>query len=102
MTATYEEEAKRLAKLPRAERFESLISFPTNHVIKIIGKTEGFAESVKSAMAQLGYPDLIPIERPSAKGKFISLTLTVSVQDGQELDRIYLALEKLPDLSYLL
>lgn len=102
MSSRYEIEAKRLAKLPRAERFESLISFPTDHAIKIIGRTEGFSAMVKQTLVDLGYPKLVPIERPSAKGKYISLTVTVAVKSGQELDRLYTALEQLPGLSYLL
>ena len=102
MSASYDEEAKRLAKLPRAERFEALLSFPAQHVIKVIGKAQGFSELVKKTLADLGYPELVPIERPSAKGKFVALTVTVSVQNGHELDRVYSALERLPNLSYLL
>jgi hypothetical protein len=46
----YEDEARRLSTLPRAERFEQLLSFPTDHTFTVIGRRSGFAEALKQGI----------------------------------------------------
>jgi putative lipoic acid-binding regulatory protein len=101
-TDKYEKEAARLAELSRAERFEELIDFPARHLFKVIGRRTGFAAQVRRALDALGFGDVIPVERHSAGGRFVSLTFEVQVSSGEHLDSVYLALEQLPDLAYLL
>lgn len=98
----YDAEAARLAKLPRAERFDQLLDFPTDYTVKAIGRGNTFSESVRALLATCGYPDVIAVDRPSARGRFVSVTFTVKVNNGKELDDLYTALQALPDLVYLL
>lgn len=98
----YEEEAQRLAALPRAERFEQLLSFPTDHSFTVIGRRDGLADSLQLALTGAGYPGACLAERQSAKGKYLSLSFTIRVKSGSELDAVYLLLEGLPGLAYLL
>lgn len=100
--ARYEQEAARLAKLPRAERFEELIDFPARHMFKIIGRSQGFCESVRAALGGLGFADVVFVERRSAQGRYTSLTFHLHVSSGERLDVIYSTLERLPGLAYLL
>ena len=97
----YEAELERLSQLPRAERFEQLIAFPTRHLFKVIGRP-GCSEEVQRAVRALGFAEVVVVERPSAKGKYLSVTFTLEVPDGHALDRVYQALEQLPDVVYLL
>lgn len=101
MQSTYEKAKERLAKLPRAERFEELIKFPTRHTFKVIGKPE-LKNALQGALERMEQGDTLLVERPSAKGTYLSLTFTLSVDSGEELDGIYCALERLPGLLYLL
>jgi putative lipoic acid-binding regulatory protein len=98
----YEDEAQRLAALPRAERFEQLLSFPTDHTFTVIGRRDGLADSLQRALAGAGHQEACLVERASAKGTYLSLSFTVRVQSGNELDALYLLLEALPGLAYLL
>ena len=102
MTSQYEKEAERLAALPRAERFEQLIDFPTAHTFKAIGRSEGFSEALQGALERAGHAGVCLLERASARGRYISLTFTVEVGSGRELDALYSLLESLPGLAYLL
>jgi putative lipoic acid-binding regulatory protein len=98
----YKQEAARLARLSRAERFEELIQFPAKHQFKVIGPSEGaFGEAVKEKIVDLGYKGVIPVERTSAKGRYISITFDIRVSSGEQLDKIYTELESLPNLLYL-
>lgn len=98
----YKQEAARLAKLPRADRFEELIQFPARHQFKLIGPSEGvFSEAVKERLVALGYDAVIPVERSSAKGRYVSITFDIHVSSGEQLDQIYTEFEGLPNLLYL-
>lgn len=97
----FEERAAELARLPRAERFEQLIEFPTRHLFKVIGPREGLHDAVHRLLQGLGFPDVIIVERPSAGGRHASLTFELSVSSGQELDQIYIALEGVRGVAYV-
>jgi len=97
-----EHEAARLARLPRAERFEALIEFPTRHLFKVIGPSDGLSDAVQQALTGLGFGQVLFVERYSAKGRHVSLTFELSVGSGIELDSIYSALEQVEGVAYLL
>lgn len=102
MASEYDKRAAELAKLPRAERFEALIEFPTKHTFKVIGKTSGFCDALEDLLEKSGFGKPLLVERPSKGGRFISLTFTLPVNDGQQLDDLYEALAQLPGIAYLL
>ncbi|MCC6747583.1 MAG: DUF493 domain-containing protein [Deltaproteobacteria bacterium] len=102
MVSPYEREAQRLAKLPRAERFEELLEFPQSYMFKVIGHTDGLCDAIRGVLAALGHPNVILVERPSAQGKYTSVTFGVPVASGKELDEAYQAFEKLPGVRYML
>ncbi len=101
MSTRYEDEAARLAKLSRAERFQELLEFPVDHTFKVIGRRAGLSEALQRALAQAGHPDVCLVERASAQGTYLSLTFTLEVTSAQELDELYSLLEVLPGLAYL-
>jgi putative lipoic acid-binding regulatory protein len=102
VATSYKQELERLSKLPRAERFEQLMQFPAQHTFTAIGRVAGFGEAMRQLLGDVGHGEVVLVERASANGRYLSLSFTIEVQSAQELDRMYLALEGLPGLAYLL
>ena len=98
---TFEQEKARLAALPRAERFEELIAFPCEHTFKVIAAPEGLEQRVRDALATRGQPTPHISRRTSSNGRWLSLSVTVQVASGVELDQLYAALEGLRGLKML-
>lgn len=74
---------------------ESLITFPTEFPIKVMGLTQdGFAQTVASVVRQHAPDfDTSTIEmRPSREGKWLSLTVTINATSREQLDGLYQAL----------
>ena len=71
---------------------ESLIAFPCDFPIKVMGRTQaGFAQAI-SGVVQRHAKDFDPstIEmRPSREGNYLSLTVTVNAQSREQLDELY-------------
>ncbi len=74
---------------------ESLIVYPCDFPIKVMGRAR---EDFVRVMAELvrtfdpGFdPDTIQI-RPSGRGNYVGLTLTVRVESREQLDALYRAL----------
>ncbi len=57
--------------------------------------------NVQAALSALGFSSVIPVERHSAKGSYVSITLELNVDSGKQLDAIYTALEDLEGVKYL-
>ena len=98
----FDQEAQRLSKLPRAERFDELLDFPTEFTFKVIGRGKGFFQAVRSVLDGLGHANVILVERPSAKGRYSSVSFSLVVESGAMIDSTYRALEALPELILLL
>ena len=71
---------------------ESLLAFPTEFPIKIMGRREGdFAQGVMEIVLRHS-PEFDPktIEmRPSSKGKYLGLTVTIQAKSREQLDALY-------------
>jgi uncharacterized protein len=82
-----------------AESQETLIEFPCDFPIKVMGETHSnfTNEIIKTIQSQLPSFDASQIEmRGSSGGKYISLTCTVHVSSKPQLDDIYRALTSHP------
>lgn len=70
----------------------SLLAFPTPFPIKILGRKEGgFAQGVLGIVRSHA-PDFEPATvemRPSRKGKYLSLTVTINATSREQLDALY-------------
>jgi hypothetical protein len=78
---------------------ESLIEFPCDFPIKVMGEMrDDFATTIVAEIRkQLPDFDSSKVEmRASSGGKYISLTCTVHVASGPQLDNIYRALSAHP------
>jgi len=80
-------------------RKESLIEYPCDFPIKVMGaRVDGFAEAM-AAVAQEFDPGFNPatIEmRPSKAGNYLSVTLTIKATSREQLDNLYRALTNHP------
>jgi putative lipoic acid-binding regulatory protein len=84
---------------------ETLIEFPCDFPIKVMGETHAdfTAEIIKTIRSKLTHFDESDIEmRGSSGGKYISLTCTVHVTSKPQLDDIYLALTSHPMVKVVL
>ena len=84
---------------------ESLIVYPSDFPIKIMGPThDAFAETIVGLVVQhdptfhIGKLEV----RPSAKGNFTGLTVTVLATSREQLDNLYSALSAHPMVKVVL
>ncbi len=84
---------------------ETLIEFPCDFPIKVMGETHDdfAAEIIKTIQTQLPGFNATKIEmRGSSGGKYISLTCTVHVTTKAQLDDVYRALSAHPMVKFAL
>ncbi len=84
---------------------ETLIEFPCDFPIKVMGKTNAdfSAEIIQTIQQYEPKFDASKIEmKASAKGNYTSLTCTCYVESKQQLDDIYRALTSHPLVKYVL
>lgn len=84
---------------------ETLIEFPTDFPIKVMGEThDEFASTILEVIrGHLPEFDASRIEmRASSGGRYISLTCTVFVTSKPQLDDIYRSLSSHPSVKYVL
>ena len=84
---------------------ETLIEFPCDFPIKVIGEThaEFSKEMIKTIQSVIANFDANQIEmRGSSGGKYISLTCTVYVSSKMQLDDVYRALTAHPMVKFVL
>ncbi len=84
---------------------ENLIEFPCRFPIKIMGRDQSEFEAhvlqIISAHVDDINADDVSI-RPSRNGTFLSVTVTVSAQSQEQLDRIYRTLTASEQVLYVL
>jgi putative lipoic acid-binding regulatory protein len=84
---------------------ESLLEFPCRFPIKAMGLDESEFEAhvlqIVSAHVDDIKPDDVSI-RPSSKGKFLAVTVTISAESQEHLDRVYRNLTASERILYVL
>ena len=90
---------------PEAELTSSLIEYPCDFPIKVMGKTQaGFAQAIL-ALVKRHAPDFDETTvgmRPSREGKYLSLTFTIRATSREQLDAIYTDLSDHPMVNMAL
>jgi putative lipoic acid-binding regulatory protein len=74
---------------------ETLLTFPCEFPIKIMGRVGENFEADVVAIVRKHAPDLTEAaisSRPSGKGNYIAVTVTVNATSKEQLDTIYLEL----------
>ena len=83
----------------------SLIEFPCNFPVKIIGEnTDNFLEEIKAIVLN-HFPEFIHSNlrhRGSGNNNFLAITVTVYVTSQEMLDKFYLALHECSDVKMVL
>jgi putative lipoic acid-binding regulatory protein len=78
---------------------ESLIEYPTDFPLKVMGKTQaGFAQAILEIVKRHA-PDFDEASvgmRPSREGKYLSLTFVIRATSRRQLDALYQELSDHP------
>ena len=88
-----------------AKEEETLVEFPCDFFIKVMGETSADFANAMVKVIQVYAPkfDASKVDmRASSGGKFISLTCSVYVTTKTQLDSIYRALSEHPQVKYVL
>ena len=84
---------------------QSLMEFPCNFPIKVIGKkTANFAKEITEITCR-HFPNTADEDirfQDSQQGNYIALTITVYAENQPTLDALYLELTKHPDIKMVL
>ncbi len=83
----------------------SLLTFPVEFPIKVMGRTQPDFAQTMLQIVQSGAPDFDPgsIEmRSSREGRYLSLTFTIRARSREQLDALYHALSEHPMVSMVL
>lgn len=84
---------------------EKLLKFPSLFPIKVVGVARGgFTSEIHACVLDL-VPDFDPESlenRLSSKGNYQSVTVRVIAQSQEHLDQIYLALNKIDGVKFIL
>lgn len=74
---------------------ESLLTFPCEFPVKVMGRASENFEAEVVAIVRKYAPDVTTADihqRPSGKGNYIAVTVTVNATSKEQLDNIYLDL----------
>jgi putative lipoic acid-binding regulatory protein len=78
---------------------QSLIEYPSSFPIKVMGaKVEGFRAAMATVAKHFdpSFDESTIEEKPSAKGNYLGLTLTITATSREQLDEIYRTLSTHP------
>jgi len=83
----------------------TLMEFPCDFQIKIIGVHTPLFESEITAIVRKHFPataDSAINSKPSQKGNYLAISVTVHALDQKSLDALYMELTKHPDIKMVL
>lgn len=92
-------------ELPEIPPEESLIEYPSQFPIKVMGAhVDGFVEAITAVALQFDPAfDAATIEhRPSKAGNYLGLTITITATSREQLDEIYRTLTTHPMVKVVL
>lgn len=76
--------------------FDELLDFPCMQTFKVMGVAhEHLPVKVVSRLQELAPGDYAPTVKPSSKGNFHSLSLSVKVTSKEHMESIYIELSKI-------
>jgi len=77
-------------------RFDELLDFPCFQTFKVMGVAdESLPTAVVTCLQQLAPGDYTPTIKPSSKGTYHSLSISVKVTSKEHMETIYTELTKL-------
>jgi len=84
---------------------DTLLQFPCHFPIKIIGKADGNFEPLVIRLLFEHFPNIAEnaiVLNPSRNENYMAITATVYAQNKQEIDNLYYALTKEPNILMVL
>ncbi|WP_022852128.1 HP0495 family protein [Limisalsivibrio acetivorans] len=82
-----------------SDAFKENIDYPAEYSYKMVGDdTKKFRDSVKAVFMMKKVKDMS--ERPSSKGNYVSITVTVEVGSYEELRSFYEMISRIEGLRY--
>ncbi len=77
-------------------KFDELLDFPCAFPFKVLGVADdSLAEQVVAVLQQHAPGDYVPTIKPSSKGNYLSVTVTVTAQSKEHLETMYVELGKI-------
>jgi putative lipoic acid-binding regulatory protein len=74
-------------------KFDELLTFPCAFPFKVLGVAdETLADQIVAVLQQHAPGDYAPTMKPSSKGNYVSVTVTVTAQSKDHLEAMYTAL----------
>jgi putative lipoic acid-binding regulatory protein len=92
-------------QLPDIPPEQSLIEYPSQFPIKVMGKAHPELAQTLTAVVLQHDPDFDPVTiemRPSSKGNYLGLTFTITATSREQLDNLYRALHGHPMVAVVL
>ncbi len=80
------------------------VEYPVNYDLKVIFETAEALEiqqrNLELVIEDAGVPHKFIGSRPSSKGKYVSLTVNVTLQSNEQLQYLYQRLKLLPGIKF--
>ncbi len=77
-------------------KFDELLDFPCAFPFKVLGVADdSLADQVVAVLQQHAPGDYVPTIKPSSKGNYLSVTVTVTAQSKEHLETMYTELGKI-------
>ncbi|TRW49408.1 DUF493 family protein [Aliidiomarina halalkaliphila] len=84
-------------------KFDELLDFPCDFRFKVMGlATEQLADQIIEVVQEHAPGDYTPEVRPSSKGNYYSVSVSVVVVSKQHIETLYRALSNIDDVRYVL
>lgn len=84
---------------------EDVWDFPNTFEIKVMGRANCNLEEAVATILEQHAGDYVPESisiKPSSKGTFVSITAKLTVENKLQLESVYTALSKNPDVKFVL
>lgn len=84
-------------------KFDELLDFPCDFNFKIMGvSSDTLQDEILAVIQQHAPGDYRPSQRPSSKGNYTSISVSVVVTDKAHVEQLYRELSAIEDVRYVL
>ena len=84
-------------------RFDQLVDFPCHFTFKVMGvATATLPDQVVEVLQQHAPGDYSPSVKPSSKGNYHSVSVSVRVESQENIEILYRSLADIEDVRYVL
>ncbi|WP_026960697.1 MULTISPECIES: DUF493 family protein YbeD [Aliagarivorans] len=84
-------------------KFDELMEFPCDFTLKIMGvNNDTLEQQVLEVIQRLAPGDYSPKSKPSSKGNYVSLTLSVRVTNAEQVESLYREVGAIEDVRHVL